>query len=161
VKESEYSLLLVHCEQAISEKYVVINLWCLYDQFQSHQIFHVLVIAAAFVHYHGISEMAMYRMTVGECTTQNAAALAFWCHHVAGFAATTLENHKTPKKLIPHNYVPRQTLSLEWHSIRIESHQKNSFLEGNHFDLYFTEVCNMMSVWNCVRRCLQKMWHVH
>jgi adiponectin receptor len=37
----------------------------------------VLVIAAAFVHYHGISEMAMYRMTVGECTTQNAAALAF------------------------------------------------------------------------------------
>jgi adiponectin receptor len=45
--------------------------------FQSHQIFHVLVIAAAFVHYHGISEMAMYRMTVGECTTQNAAALAF------------------------------------------------------------------------------------
>ncbi|KAH8417854.1 hypothetical protein KR222_007329 [Zaprionus bogoriensis] len=36
--------------------------------FQSHQIFHVLVIAAAFVHYHGISEMAMYRVTVGECT---------------------------------------------------------------------------------------------
>jgi len=35
--------------------------------FQSHQIFHVLVIAAAFVHYHGISEMAMYRVTVGEC----------------------------------------------------------------------------------------------
>ncbi len=29
--------------------------------FHSHQIFHVLVIAAAFVHYHGISEMAMYR----------------------------------------------------------------------------------------------------
>ncbi|PSN48521.1 Adiponectin receptor protein [Blattella germanica] len=45
--------------------------------FQSHQIFHVLVIAAAFVHYHGISEMAMYRMTVGGCTTQNAAAMAF------------------------------------------------------------------------------------
>ncbi|CAG0897950.1 unnamed protein product [Darwinula stevensoni] len=35
--------------------------------FQSHQIFHVLVIAAAFVHYHGISEMAMYRLTTGEC----------------------------------------------------------------------------------------------
>ncbi|KAL5283893.1 ADIPOR2 family protein [Megaselia abdita] len=34
---------------------------------QSHQIFHVFVIAAAFVHYHGISEMAMYRVTVGEC----------------------------------------------------------------------------------------------
>lgn len=39
--------------------------------FQSHQIFHVLVIAAAFVHYHGISEMAMYRVTVGECDIPN------------------------------------------------------------------------------------------
>ena len=47
-------------------------------QFQSHQIFHVLVIAAAFVHYHGISEMAMYRMTIGECSAQNPA-MAFWC----------------------------------------------------------------------------------
>uniref|UniRef100_A0A646QCQ7 AdiponectinRec n=1 Tax=Hemiscolopendra marginata TaxID=943146 RepID=A0A646QCQ7_9MYRI len=35
--------------------------------FQSHQIFHILVIAAAFVHYHGISEMAMYRLTIGDC----------------------------------------------------------------------------------------------
>ncbi|XKL65198.1 hypothetical protein PGB90_005284 [Kerria lacca] len=35
--------------------------------FQSHQIFHVFVIIAAFVHYHGITEMAMYRMSVGEC----------------------------------------------------------------------------------------------
>ncbi|XP_069688026.1 adiponectin receptor protein-like [Periplaneta americana] len=42
--------------------------------FQSHQIFHVLVIAAAFVHYHGISEMAMYRITVGGCTAQSAMA---------------------------------------------------------------------------------------
>lgn len=36
-------------------------------QFQSHQIFHVFVIIAAFVHYHGITEMAMYRMSAGEC----------------------------------------------------------------------------------------------
>ncbi|XP_016961251.1 adiponectin receptor protein isoform X1 [Drosophila biarmipes] len=35
---------------------------------QSHQIFHILVIAAAFVHYHGISEMAMYRVMYSECT---------------------------------------------------------------------------------------------
>lgn len=42
-------------------------------QFQSHQIFHVLVIAAAFVHYHGISEMAIYRVTVGECTIPHSA----------------------------------------------------------------------------------------
>lgn len=41
--------------------------------FQSHQIFHVLVIAAAFVHYHGISEMAMYRMAIGECAAQSPA----------------------------------------------------------------------------------------
>ncbi|KAK2725343.1 hypothetical protein QYM36_001704, partial [Artemia franciscana] len=38
--------------------------------FHSHQIFHVLVICAAFVHYHGISEMAVYRMSVGECTSE-------------------------------------------------------------------------------------------
>jgi len=35
--------------------------------FQSHQLFHVLVIAAAFVHYHGITEMAMYRLKSGDC----------------------------------------------------------------------------------------------
>ncbi|XP_072156377.1 adiponectin receptor protein isoform X3 [Bemisia tabaci] len=40
--------------------------------FQSHQIFHVLVIAAAFVHYHGVSEMAVYRTTMGECRAQSA-----------------------------------------------------------------------------------------
>ncbi|KAK8754000.1 hypothetical protein OTU49_007136, partial [Cherax quadricarinatus] len=43
--------------------------------FQSHQIFHILVIAAAFVHYHGISEMAMYRLTNGECYDENLAAM--------------------------------------------------------------------------------------
>lgn len=36
--------------------------------FQSHQIFHVLVIAAAFVHYHGMTNMALHRLTkAGEC----------------------------------------------------------------------------------------------
>ncbi|CAG5115898.1 unnamed protein product [Candidula unifasciata] len=35
--------------------------------FQSHQIFHVFVLAAAFVHYHGISEIANYRLTLGDC----------------------------------------------------------------------------------------------
>lgn len=38
--------------------------------FHSHQIFHILVIAAAFVHYHGITEMAMKRLTMGECQEQ-------------------------------------------------------------------------------------------
>merc|ERR1719334_2998117 len=33
--------------------------------FQSHQIFHVLVIAAAFVHYHGMQNMAVHRLTKG------------------------------------------------------------------------------------------------
>jgi len=44
--------------------------------FQSHQIFHVLVLAAAFVHYHGISEMAMYRLTHADCTAENLQRLA-------------------------------------------------------------------------------------
>ena len=36
-------------------------------QFHSHQIFHCFVIAGAFVHYHGISLMALYRLRAGEC----------------------------------------------------------------------------------------------
>lgn len=31
-------------------------------QFQSHQLFHTCVVIAAFVHYYGISEMAMARL---------------------------------------------------------------------------------------------------
>ena len=36
-------------------------------QFHSHQIFHCFVIAGAFVHYHGISLMALYRLQKGDC----------------------------------------------------------------------------------------------
>ncbi|BET02322.1 receptor [Nesidiocoris tenuis] len=43
--------------------------------FQSHQIFHVLVIAAAFVHLHGITEMLTYRMSIGACAVQSAATV--------------------------------------------------------------------------------------
>nr|CAH8839769.1 unnamed protein product [Trichobilharzia regenti]CAH8839772.1 unnamed protein product [Trichobilharzia regenti] len=35
--------------------------------FQSHQIFHVFVVAAALVHYHGLVKLADYRLTVGDC----------------------------------------------------------------------------------------------
>ncbi|XP_055353397.1 adiponectin receptor protein-like [Paramacrobiotus metropolitanus] len=35
--------------------------------FQSHQIFHVFVVIAAFVHYHGISLMASHRFSRGAC----------------------------------------------------------------------------------------------
>lgn len=37
--------------------------------FQSHQIFHVFVVAAAYVHYHGITKLASYRLTIGDCLT--------------------------------------------------------------------------------------------
>ncbi|KAL1456631.1 hypothetical protein WDU94_001346 [Cyamophila willieti] len=43
--------------------------------FQSHQIFHVLVVSAAFVHYHGITEMAMYRLSSGGCDAPKPVAL--------------------------------------------------------------------------------------
>jgi adiponectin receptor len=44
--------------------------------FQSHQIFHLLVIAAAFVHYEGISQMAVHRLTkAGECTPHQSRSL--------------------------------------------------------------------------------------
>ncbi|TPP65555.1 Adiponectin receptor [Fasciola gigantica] len=35
--------------------------------FQSHQIFHVFVVAAALVHYHGMGVLTNYRLTVGDC----------------------------------------------------------------------------------------------
>jgi adiponectin receptor len=35
--------------------------------FQSHQIFHVFVVAAAYAHYHGICKLASYRLTIGDC----------------------------------------------------------------------------------------------
>jgi hypothetical protein len=39
------------------------------------QIFHLLVVAAAFVHYHGISEMALHRLVHGEkCTALQQAS---------------------------------------------------------------------------------------
>ncbi|CAD5219882.1 unnamed protein product [Bursaphelenchus okinawaensis] len=36
----------------------------------SHQLFHTFVIIAAFVHFHGISEMAMKRLEMGSCREQ-------------------------------------------------------------------------------------------
>lgn len=36
--------------------------------FQSHQFFHVMVVAAAMVHFHGLNTMAAYREEVGECS---------------------------------------------------------------------------------------------
>ena len=43
--------------------------------FQSHQIFHLLVVAAAFVHYHGISAMALQRLVIGpQCPGGNLTA---------------------------------------------------------------------------------------
>ncbi|KAG5450350.1 Adiponectin receptor protein [Clonorchis sinensis] len=35
--------------------------------FQSHQIFHVFVVAAALVHYHGIIGLTNYRLAIGDC----------------------------------------------------------------------------------------------
>lgn len=43
--------------------------------FHSHQIFHVLVVAAAMVHYHGVSELAMHRLTNGECASDQHLVL--------------------------------------------------------------------------------------
>ena len=44
-------------------------------QFQSHQIFHVFVLAAALVHYHGITEIAYYRLTMGDCIEEGEVAV--------------------------------------------------------------------------------------
>lgn len=42
--------------------------------FQSHQIFHVCVVAAAYIHYHGITKLASYRLTIGDCLTAHTEA---------------------------------------------------------------------------------------
>jgi len=39
----------------------------LFMQCQSHQIFHMFVLAAAFVHFHGVSQIAANRLTLGDC----------------------------------------------------------------------------------------------
>jgi len=41
--------------------------------FQSHQLFHLFVIAAAFVHFYGITEVAVKRLEGGSCREQMAA----------------------------------------------------------------------------------------
>lgn len=44
--------------------------------FQSHQIFHVLVVVAAFIHLHGCCQMALYRIRVGKtCPSDNIETL--------------------------------------------------------------------------------------
>ncbi|CAJ0949532.1 unnamed protein product, partial [Mesorhabditis belari] len=38
--------------------------------FQSHQLFHTFVVLAAFIHFHGITEVAMKRLEKGSCAEQ-------------------------------------------------------------------------------------------
>uniref|UniRef100_A0A7E4W3C0 Adiponectin receptor protein n=1 Tax=Panagrellus redivivus TaxID=6233 RepID=A0A7E4W3C0_PANRE len=38
--------------------------------FQSHQLFHTFVVIAAYIHFHGITEMAMKRLQLGSCIEQ-------------------------------------------------------------------------------------------
>lgn len=48
---------------------VLMPLLMLSPQFQSHQIFHVLVVAAAFVHFYGVSNLQEFRYGLeGGCT---------------------------------------------------------------------------------------------
>lgn len=50
--------------------------------FQSHQIFHILVIAAAFVHFHGIQNMALHRLTPeGLCQNHDHVLYHSSVHH--------------------------------------------------------------------------------
>lgn len=48
---------------------LVFNITFAFPQFQSHQIFHVLVVAAAFVHFYGVSNLQEFRYGLeGGCT---------------------------------------------------------------------------------------------
>lgn len=42
-------------------------------QFHSHQLFHILVVAGAFVHFHGVSNLQEFRFTAGGGCTEDGA----------------------------------------------------------------------------------------
>lgn len=42
-------------------------------QFHSHQLFHILVVAGAFVHFHGVSNLQEFRFTAGAGCTEDGA----------------------------------------------------------------------------------------
>lgn len=63
VEEEEFLLALLCSLRAGSEGFLTS------PQFQSHQIFHVLVVAAAFVHFYGVSNLQEFRYGLeGGCT---------------------------------------------------------------------------------------------
>lgn len=42
-------------------------------QFHSHQLFHIFVVAGAFVHFHGVSNLQEFRFMIGGgCTEEDA-----------------------------------------------------------------------------------------
>lgn len=49
------------------KSFTVLLTKALFLQFQSHQLFHVMVVLAAFVHYQGITDLAQYRTAQGGC----------------------------------------------------------------------------------------------
>ncbi|KAI1287476.1 Adiponectin receptor protein [Halotydeus destructor] len=52
--------------------------------FHSHQLFHVLVIAAAMVHYHGFSEMALYRINNSQVCSADSNIVSSNSSHYFG-----------------------------------------------------------------------------
>lgn len=46
------------------------NIMQLCFQLQSHQLFHMFVVAAALVHFYGISETAVKRLEQGSCAEE-------------------------------------------------------------------------------------------
>lgn len=63
-EEEEEEVLTVFLSPLVSSKGFFASL-----QFQSHQIFHVLVVAAAFVHFYGVSNLQEFRYGLeGGCT---------------------------------------------------------------------------------------------
>lgn len=43
------------------------------SQFHSHQLFHILVVAGAFVHFHGVSNLQEFRFIAGAGCTEDGA----------------------------------------------------------------------------------------
>ncbi|MFH4981818.1 hypothetical protein AB6A40_008527 [Gnathostoma spinigerum] len=58
--------------------------------FQSHQLFHMFVVAAAFVHFHGITLVAKKRLEQGSCSEQLLERYGFFIVNIVAFLCTSV-----------------------------------------------------------------------
>ena len=97
-------------------------------QFQSHQIFHVLVVAAAFVHLYGICQMAYYRFHHGTA-----------CENWPQGLINPLSPNSDQDQFSPNNIHTLSTDKL-WELIKWSPKRKCFDLQPNSLNLFLKEM---------------------